>query len=138
MGWVGSLGGSVAAGAVLPGTVGPTGVADGYSLLPTTGNVTGTQASVTAGADSQGSVTLSSDNNDVTLPGPGTGGITLPNVTAARIAIFNNSASLTLDVYPPSSHKINNLATNAAYAIAPKNTRILIHVSSTQWGSVAG
>lgn len=47
--------------------------------------------------------------------------------------VFNDNGANALTVYPPTSGKINNLATNTGMTLAPNTSVLLMKVTATRW-----
>lgn len=91
---------------------------------------------IAAAGTSQATATVLASNGtafNVSTVASGTG-VQLPSSwSGAEIAVNNNQAVNTLDIYPASGEKINALSTNAAYSAAVSTVTILYCFTAGQW-----
>lgn len=94
----------------------------------------GIRTGITAAGTTQGTATTLTSS--VSLVGTATSlqGVILPSCEVGdSVTVFNDATGVTIVVYPDSSSKINQLATNIGMNL-PNNTAVeFFRVSSTRW-----
>ncbi len=92
-------------------------------------------SAVTAAGTTQGTATaITADVNVVTTATNLQGVILYAGVPGDSQWIFNNSGvGVAVTVYPPTGAKVNQLATNAGFVLAPYTGVCCKCISSTQW-----
>ena len=87
----------------------------------------------TAAGTAQGTATaILADTNIVTTATSGQGVILYAGMPGDDQLVFN-ATGVDIKVYPPSGAKVNQLAANAGFALAPYTGVVCKCVSSTQW-----
>lgn len=99
--------------------------ADTISSVATAISAAGTtQATATA---------ISADMNLVSTVGASSGVQIYNGVIGDSLFIFNDAGANALNVYPPTSGKFNNIATNSPIVLAANTLLWCIKVTSTRW-----
>lgn len=106
----------------------------------TFGNITSTgffshsvSSTVSAAGTNQGTATaLTKTINVVTTASAGQG-VRVPTATAGMVLYITNTSGTTVNVYPATGARINNLATNAAFSLGANATVHFIAPTTTQW-----
>jgi len=88
---------------------------------------------VTAAGTTQGGATaITADAAVVTTATTGQGVILYNGVIGDEQEVFNNTTA-DIRVYPPTGGKVNQLATNAGFVLAPYTSVRVKKMSATQW-----
>jgi len=92
---------------------------------------------LTAAGTTQGTALLvSADVNFISTVGAGSGVIIYNGMIGDTVYIFNDAGANALTVYPPTSAKINNLATNGGFLLAPNTAVQVSKVTATRWFAI--
>lgn len=92
------------------------------------------QTGISAAGTTQATATLvSADANLVSTVAASSGVIVYNGQIGDSCIVFNDGGANTLIVYPPTSGKINNLATNAGMVLGINTAVLLMKVSATRW-----
>lgn len=92
------------------------------------------QATLTAAGTTQATaVAMEGDVNVITTGTTGQGGILSAYAMAGDSQVVYNATSADLKVYPPTGGKVNQVATNGGFVLAPYTAVKCMKVTSTQW-----
>ncbi len=97
---------------------------NGQANVTITAGTTQTQA---------GATELTASTNVVATVTTTGDGVRLPNSMIGDSLFLFNAATNTLTVYPPTSGKINNLATNGGFSLAGSTAVELVKFTATRW-----
>ena len=127
-------------------TVTATGAVTGASLA-TTGAVSGTTVTSSAGFIMPSATVAAAGTNQATAAAIATGftlvsaadttkGILLPAAAAGLTCVIKNNAAAVLKVWPASGDAINAIAVDSNYVLASLTSTLLVAYDSTTWYSV--
>lgn len=106
------------------------GVSSGTARAINGGNI---NSAVTAAGTTQGTATaITADVNIVTTATTGQGVILYNGVISDSQEIFNNTTA-DIRVYPPTGGRVNQVATNSGFVLAPYTSVVVKKMTSTQW-----
>lgn len=89
---------------------------------------------ISAAGTTQGGATLvQADANLVSTAAASSGVILYNGVIGDSCVVFNDNTGNTFLVYPPTSGKINNAATNAGVSLANNTSMLFMKVTATRW-----
>ena len=92
-------------------------------------------STITAGSTQTqaGGTSLTASNNIVTTVGTTGDGVTLPNAMIGDSVDILNLGANACTVYPPVGGRINQLATNSGFSLAPNTACIIQKFTATRW-----
>lgn len=107
----------------------------GFSAAQASGDfISVVNAAVAAAGTTQATATLiQADCNAITTCAAGAGVILYNGVIGDSCLIYNDATGNALTIYPPTSAKINGLATNGGMLLANNTSVILAKVTATRW-----
>ena len=86
-----------------------------------------------AGTNQATATTLKADANLVSTAAASSGVVLSDGQIGDSVFVFNDATGNNVNVYPPSSHKINNLATNSPVVLGQNTSIWLLKVTATRW-----
>ena len=126
---------------------GTTKAAGSFTSVTSTGAVTGTTVTSSAGFIMPSATVAAAGTNQATAAAIATGftlvsgadatkGILLPAAAAGLTCVIKNNAAAVLKVWPASGDAINAIAADSNYVLASLTSTLLVAYDSTTWYSV--
>ena len=108
-------------------------VGAGFSAGQAKGFAGGVAGTVSAAGTTQGTATALTASKNLVTTVAASSGVSVPLAEIGDDILIYNDGANTLTVYPPTSGKINNAATNGGVSLATETCIVLTRMSSTQW-----